>query len=255
VKTEYLYGFHPVAEALKAGRRRIDEIIFDRRKAGPRIGALREAAERRRIPVKTAQAGRIAVLAASDQHQGVVARVGPYPYTSPEALLASAADRPAGGSYLLVLDGIVDPQNLGAILRTALCAGVDGVVVPKDRSAAATAAVSKVSAGALEHVRLARATNLVRSVRQMKAGGLWIIGLDGGAQQDFFALDATGPLAIVVGGEAKGLRPLLKKHCDFTAAIPMAGPLDSLNAGAASAVALFEVFRQRRAVCSRPEHC
>ena len=184
------------------------------------------------------------MLAASNHHQGIAARVSPYQYCDVQEIL-SAGGGQAQAAFLLVLDSIVDPHNLGAMLRTALCAGVDGVVIPKDRSAAATPVVSRISAGALEHILLARATNLARTLQMLKTCGLWIVGLAGRAHADVYGLDLKEPLAMVIGGEEKGLRPLLKKQCDFIGAIPMAGPLDSLNASAAAAVALYEVRRQR----------
>ena len=244
MKSEILFGTHSVREAISAGRRRIDEIMYDQRKAGPRLKQLTAAAEERNIPVKKVSSGQLAALAASDYHQGVAARVSPYPYSGLDEIL-SAPGKAEKPDFLVLLDSIVDPHNLGAVLRTALCAGVDGVVIPKDRSAAATADVSRISAGALEHIRLARVTNLVRTAEMLKKKGLWIVGLTGGGREVFFDLDLAMPLAMIIGGEEKGLRPLLTRHCDFLAAIPMAGPLDSLNASAAAAVALYEVRRQR----------
>lgn len=244
MKSEILSGIHSVFEAVQAGRRRVSEFLFDQRHAGPRLEQLKSVAGKRNIPIKKVPAGQLALLTASDHHQGVAARVGPYPYSGLDEIL-SLSGKSGKPAFLVLLDGIVDPRNLGAIVRTALCAGVDGVVIPKDRSAAATADVSRVSAGALEHIRLARVTNLVRTVESLKQRGLWIVGLSGGGKEDLFSLDLAMPLAVVIGGEQKGLRPLIARHCDFVAAIPMAGPLDSLNASAAAAVALYEVRRQR----------
>jgi 23S rRNA (guanosine2251-2'-O)-methyltransferase len=244
VKSEILLGIHSVREAVLAGRRRVNEFLFDRRHTGPRLGELKSVAENRNIPIKNVSSGHLAGLTASDHHQGVAARVSPYPYSGLDEIL-SISGKEGHPAFLVLLDSMVDPHNLGAILRTALCAGVDGVVIPKNRSAAATADVSRISAGALEHIRLARVTNLVRTVENLKRKGLWIVGLSGGGAEDFYGLDLSVPLALAVGGEQKGLRPLLARHCDFLAAIPMAGPLDSLNASAAAAVALYEVRRQR----------
>jgi 23S rRNA (guanosine2251-2'-O)-methyltransferase len=145
-----------------------------------------------------------------------------------------------------MLDNILDPQNLGAIIRTALCVGIDGVIMPKDRSAPISPAVSRASAGALEHIRLSRVTNLVQTIKQCKKSGLWIMGLDKGAEQCLYDGDMTGSLAIVLGGEQKGIRPLVKKHCDFLVAIPQLGAVDSLNVSVAAAVAMYEALRQRQ---------
>ena len=246
MKTELLFGFHSVGEAINANRRRFDEIIIDAHRSGPRFNNLRAEAEKRCIRVTDTSNERLGKLAGSDHHQGIAARVSPFPFSSIEEILAIAA-KAARAACLLVLDSLVDPHNLGAIIRTALCAGVDGVVIPKDRSAAPTAAVSRISAGALEHARLARVTNLVRTVQMLKSEGLWIIGLAGQAPAAIYDLDFGPSLALVIGGEEKGLRPLLKKQCDFLAAVPMDGPLGSLNASAAAAVALYEVRRQRSA--------
>jgi len=136
---------------------------------------------------------------------------------------------------------------LGALLRTALCAGVDGIVIPKDRSALPTPAVSKASAGALEHSSLARVTNMVNTIKHLKEKGLWILGLDRIAEQSVFSSDLKGSIALVVGGEAKGIRPLVKKHCDMLMSIPQSSRINSLNASAAGAVVMYEAFRQRSA--------
>ena len=144
-----------------------------------------------------------------------------------------------------MLDNIQDPQNLGAIIRTALCVGIHGVIVPKDRSASPTAAVSKASAGALEHIHLVRVTNLVHTIKHCKASGLWVMGLQKDAAQAIYAADLSGPIALVLGGEQKGIRRLVKKNCDFLVSIPQQGTLNSLNASVAAAVAMYEAFRQR----------
>jgi 23S rRNA (guanosine2251-2'-O)-methyltransferase len=142
-----------------------------------------------------------------------------------------------------MLDHIVDPQNLGAVIRTALCVGVDGVILPKDRCASPTPAVSKASAGALEHIRL---TNMVQTIQHCKRAGIWIIGLQKEAAQSIYSGDLTESIAIVLGGEQKGIRPLVQMNCDFMVSIPQRGPVGSLNASAAAAVAMYEAFRQRQ---------
>lgn len=251
MKTEILFGFHSVGEALAADRRRFSEIMVADQRTGQRFKQLRAEVERRKIPIMEVSPDRLGALTASNHHQGIAARVSVYPYSGVEEIL-SAGGGVTKAAFVLVLDSIVDPHNLGAMIRTALCAGVDGVVIPKDRSAAATAVVSRISAGALEHIRLARVTNLARTLQMLKTQGLWIVGLAGQAQADVFGLDLTTPLAMVIGGEEKGLRPLLEKQCDFVGAIPMAGPLDSLNASAAAAVALYEVRRQRLSFAKQP---
>ena len=173
------------------------------------------------------------------------AKVSAYPWGTVDDILAS---RSAAWKdpFVLILDQIVDPQNLGALTRTAHCAGVHGIVIPKDRSAPPSAAVSKASAGALEHICLARVANLVGTIKVLKKAGLWIAGADRGGHHDLFVVDLKGPLALVIGGEEKGLRPLVKKQCDLMVAIPQTGPIGSLNASVAAAVIMYEIFRQRR---------
>jgi 23S rRNA (guanosine2251-2'-O)-methyltransferase len=147
-----------------------------------------------------------------------------------------------------MLDNIVDPQNLGALIRTALCVGIDGVVMPRDNCAPPTASVSSASAGALEHIDLCRVTNLVQTIKLCKSHGLWIFGMERGAEQSIFGGDLTGPIALVLGGEQKGIRPLVRKHCDMLFSIPQRGPIESLNVSAAGAVAMYEALRQRQRV-------
>jgi 23S rRNA (guanosine2251-2'-O)-methyltransferase len=147
--------------------------------------------------------------------------------------------------FLLLLDNIMDPHNLGALVRTALCVGIDGVIIPKDRSVWPSPAVSKASAGALEHIRLAKVTNLVNTIKALKKKGLWILGLDSAAKRSIFISDLKGSIAMVIGGEEKGIRPLVKKQCDVLMSIPQKGHINSLNASVAGAVVMYEAFRQR----------
>jgi 23S rRNA (guanosine2251-2'-O)-methyltransferase len=245
VKTEILYGIHPVYEALAARRRRVYEIYLLKEKNAGRLGRIVSLAESRGIAQQTIEPGDFSGLVGTARHQGVAARVSPYSLTAFSDLLQTVRNR-NGKFFLLMLDNILDPQNLGAVIRTALAAGVDGVIVPKDHCAPPTPAVAKASAGALEHIRLSRVTNLVQTIKQCKNKGLWIIGLQKDAPQSIYAGDLTGSIAILLGGEQKGLRPLVKKNCDFLFSIPQQGPVDSLNASAAAAVAMYEAVRQRR---------
>ena len=150
-------------------------------------------------------------------------------------------------AWLLLLDQVVDPQNFGAMVRTAHCAGMQGIILTKDRSAPPSAAASKASAGALEHMFVAYATNLVEVIKGLKTNGVWVAGADRGGDRPLFDADLAGPLALVIGGEDKGLRPLVRKHCDFTLSIPQTGPVGSLNASVAAAVIIYESYRQRSA--------
>ena len=243
MKTEVLYGIHPVKEALAAGRREIFEVCLAAGKGSPRGDALRREAESRGVPVREVLPAQLTSMAGTESHQGFAARVSAFACED----LAVLPPAGAGPELFLALDSIQDPHNLGAVLRTALCAGVQAVIVPKDRSAPPTPAVSRISAGALEHTRLVQVTNLVRSLELVKARGLWVAGLERQARATVFSTDWTMPLVLVVGGEGKGMRPLVTKTCDLLVSIPQAGPLDSLNASVAAAVTLYEIFRQRQA--------
>jgi 23S rRNA (guanosine2251-2'-O)-methyltransferase len=245
VKTEILYGIHPVYEALASQRRNIYEIYLQEHARSDRLARLASLSAQRGIRITSAAPSELKTLAGTVGHQGVAARVDYYPLTAVSEILAAAEAR-RGPHFLLLLDNVLDPQNLGAIIRSALCVGVDGVIMPKDRSAPITPAVSKASAGALEHIRLSRVTNLVQTIKQCKNHGIWIMGLDKTAELSLYDGDMTGSIAIVVGGEQKGLRPLVKKNCDFLVSIPQPGALDSLNASVAAAVTMYEALRQRR---------
>ena len=249
-KTEILYGIHPVFEALKAGRRKIFEVYCASEKSPKRLGKVAALAQSLNIPVKKTNISQIESLTGTGQHQGIGAMVSPYPLTGIDDIVGRV-EFDATGHFLLLLDNVIDPHNLGALLRTSLGVGVDGVVIPKDRSARPTPTVSKSSAGALEHVRLARVTNMVNTIKDLKDRGLWIVGLDIAADQSIFFSDLTDSIAIVIGGEAKGIRPLVKKHCDILMSIPQTGRVNSLNASVAGAIAMYEAFRQRGLMQSR----
>jgi 23S rRNA (guanosine2251-2'-O)-methyltransferase len=245
VKTETLYGFHPVYEALSAGRRRVYEVFLAKENKRARSEQIRSLAQARGISHQTMSAAEFQTLVGPVVHQAVAARVSPYPLTGLTDILPAVQDRDET-VFLLMLDHIVDPQNLGALIRTALCVGIDGVILPKDNCASPTPAVSRASAGALEHIRLCRVTNLVQTIKFCKERGLWVMGLIKDAGQSIYAGDLTGSIVMVLGGEQKGIRPLVRKNCDFVFSIPQQGPVDSLNASAAGAVGMYEAWRQRQ---------
>ena len=210
MKTEILYGVHAVQEALAAGRREFIQVCVDHGQAAVgRLQSVLSAAEAAGIVVRSVDATKLASMAGTSGHQGVAARVSAYKVHDLATVL-DVASRPEAG-LILALDQIVDPHNLGAVLRTALCAGVEAVIVPRDRSAPPTPAVSKISAGALEHIRLVSVTNLVRALQQLKARGRWIAGLDRTATDCLFSADLTLPLVLVLGGEERGMRPLVHR--------------------------------------------
>jgi 23S rRNA (guanosine2251-2'-O)-methyltransferase len=233
-----IYGVHPVLEALRAGGvKRVR--ISDR---GDRARPVVDLAEAEGVQVERVSADVIERLAPGATHQGVVAEVDDARSYGIEELVAGARAVP----LIVVLDGIEDPHNLGAILRTADAAGVDGVVVQSRRSAARGGAVAKASAGALAHARLAEVVNIARALDELKALGVWTVGLAGEAERTYDDVDLTGPTAIVMGAEGPGLRRLVREKCDFLVAIPMRGHVGSLNVSVAAGVALFEAVRQRK---------
>ncbi len=238
MKQEVIYGVRPVIEALRGPRREVFEVLEAAGNA-----EVARAAGASGVPVKRVDRARIEELADGGVHQGVVARVGPYPYSGLDEILA------APDPLVLVLDGITDPRNLGAILRVADGAGASGVVMPKDRAVGVTAAAVKASAGAGEHVRVARETNLRRAIDRMKKNGLWVYAAEGGAEGGgtpyYYALDLTGPVALVMGSEGRGIRRLVREGCDGALSIPMLGAIESLNVSVAVAVLLYEARRQR----------
>lgn len=243
---EMLYGYHPVMEALVAGRRTVETLLLDRRLPSERQGRIVELAAGRNIPVDVRSADDLRKACGSDQHQGVVMAASKLPLADLEPLVARIREH-TDACLLVLLDSIVDPHNLGAIVRSAHCAGADALVIPKDRAVGATPAVSKASAGALEHVQLCQVTNLATTIGWLKGQGVWVAGLAMEGPQTVFQADLDGPLALVVGGEEKGLRPLVRQECDYLVSIPLCGRVDSLNASAAAAVVLYEAYRQRHA--------
>ncbi len=244
MKSEILYGIHPVLETLIAGRRRIYKIYLAKEKNSGRLARIASMAEAGGVLKKSIDPADFKALTGTIDHQGAAAVVSPYPQVTVQDIL-----QPMQGEdrkhFLLMLDNIQDPRNLGAIIRTALCVGIDGVIVPKDRSAPPTPAVSKASSGALEHIRLIRVTNLVQTIKHLKNSGLWVLGLQKDAGQSIYDSDLSGSIALVLGGEQKGIRRLVKKHCDFLVSIPQQGAFNSLNASVAAAIAMYETFRQR----------
>jgi len=246
VKTDFLYGFHPVREGLR-GRRQPLELFVVEGVVNERMQKLLELAVERKIPVRRRQKTDLDRLAGQPHHQGVVLSLEPFVYCDLEDLLAEwrNSGRPA---FFLLLDGITDPHNFGAILRNAAAAGCHGVIVPKDRSCPVSGVVDKTSAGAVEHLPICQVTNLGRAIDQLKAVGVWVYGLCGDeGVKPLHAEVLTGSVALVVGAEGEGLRHLTRQLCDGLLAIPMVGHVASLNAASASAVALFEVVRQRLA--------
>lgn len=240
---EILYGLHPVEEALRAGRRRFDHVCVARERQDQRLEKLVKSCREAGVTVRAEPREHLTHLARTAAHQGVVAVVRPSAAFELEDLLEPADGR----RLLLALDGVEDPQNLGALLRTADGAGVSGVVLTERRSAPLSPAALKASAGAAEHLRIARVVNLVRSLEQIKRQNIWCLGLDERGTMTYDEFDYTGECVLVLGNEGYGLHELVRKTCDHLMRIPMAGAVSSLNVSAAGAVVLYEAARQRRA--------
>lgn len=240
---ERVTGIHAVREALEAGRA-LDSVLIVSGRRGDRIEELVQLARRRGVPVRFEDRAQVDRAAGSREHQGVVAFAAAKPTVGLEDLLKAA--KASLAALLVLLDGIEDPHNLGAIIRTSLAAGAQGVIVTERRSAGLTDAVGRASAGALAHLPVARVPNLARAMEEVKEAGCWLVGLDERAEKSLTDLDLTGPVGIVLGGEGKGLHELVRTRCDFLASIPTTGPVRSLNVSVAAGIALFEVVRQRR---------
>ncbi|GGA51446.1 23S rRNA (guanosine(2251)-2'-O)-methyltransferase RlmB [Paenibacillus physcomitrellae] len=241
---EWIGGKHSLLEALRAGRT-INKIWIAEGAQKHLTAPIIAEARKLGIITQTVDKRKLDQMVPDLQHQGVVAQVAPYAYAEVEDLLeaASASGRPP---FLLILDEIEDPHNLGSILRTAECTGVHGVILPKRRSASITATVSKTSAGAVEYVPVARVTNLAQTIDQLKEAGIWVVGTDVEAREGIYDTNIfNGPVAVVIGNENKGMGRLIKEKCDVLVKLPMAGKLNSLNASVAAGVVMYEVLRRR----------
>jgi 23S rRNA (guanosine2251-2'-O)-methyltransferase len=240
----YIYGINSVAEALKARGRAFEWVGMAKERHDIRLQRLIEDCRRLSVTVRFLERTELDRMAGNAAHQGVVAVTSAKQYNDLEDVISA---KRAEYSLLVVLDGVEDPHNLGAILRTADAAGANGIVIPERRSASVTGTVTKVSAGASEHMPIAKVTNIARTVEELKEHNVWTVGLDERAKQTYDALDYNMDCALVMGGEGKGLHDLVKRKCDFLVSIPMLGKVPSLNVSVAAAVVLFEIVRQRRA--------
>jgi len=245
--TSELFGVNPVLEALRAGRRPIQEITIAEGATHARLRELIEMARAQNVPIHHAPRISLDRVTGNASHQGVVARVAAARYAVAEDLLDSIATR-VGDSpkpLVVVLDGVEDPHNLGAVLRTAECAGVNGVFLPERRAAGLNETVAKASAGAIEYLPVSRTTNLSRLIDQLKERNVWVVGTAVEAQMDYTEWDWTRASAVVMGGEGKGLHRLVREHCDALVKIPVLGHIESLNVSVATGIILYEALRQR----------
>ncbi len=243
---EKLAGVNSIMEAMR-GKRRVHKIFIQEGRGGKRIENLIKLAHKKGVFCQQVDKQRLDGMYTTANHQGVVALVDGYQYSSPEEILEQAALK-GEPPFVLILDGIEDPQNMGAIIRTAECAGVHGVIIPQHNTVEMTAAVVRASAGAVEHMMVTRVTNLVNCIKDLKKQGLWVVGadLDG---DSYCHASIPSPTALVVGGEGKGIRKLVRENCDMLVSIPMSGEITSLNASVAAGIIIYEVIRQR----GRPE--
>jgi 23S rRNA (guanosine2251-2'-O)-methyltransferase len=243
-----LTGIHAVREALEAGRP-FDRILIARGRQDTRVEAIVQLARERDIPIRFEDRGQLDRLANSKDHQGVVAVAAARAAATLEDILEGAKKAEARGEkgLIVLLDGVEDPHNLGAIIRTALAAGTHGVVIPERRAAGLTDTVARASAGALAHLPVAKVTNLAQTMEELKEAGYWLIGLDERAEKSYTEADYTSAVGIVLGGEGKGLHDLTRKRCDFIVSLPTTGPVKSLNVSVAAGIVLFEALRQRHA--------
>jgi 23S rRNA (guanosine2251-2'-O)-methyltransferase len=244
----YIGGFHAVMAALEDSADRPLEVLLASHRRDERSRRVTELARQAGVPLQLRPRSDLDLLAPELRHQGVLALMPEHAFTGEDAL-----DLPASPErVILVLDGVQDPHNLGACLRTAEAAGVWAIVIPKDRAASLTPVARKAAAGAAERVPVITVTNLARSLRRLKELGYWLTGLAGEADTALFDTDLTGPLVLVLGAEGEGLRRLTREHCDRLVRIPMVGKAESLNVSVAAAVCLYEAFRQRRVAARRP---
>jgi len=249
--SETIYGVHPVVEALRARRRPIDRILVAAERQDARVRQVIDAAREAGVPVQRQPRVALDRLSGGGRHQGVVAVVGGMAYADPETTLGGLK----GPALLVVLDGVEDPRNLGSTIRSAAAAGADALFLPERGAAGLTGVCVKASAGAAERLPVARIGNVVYFLKSLKEKGIWVVGLDAEGERGWTDFDLCQPVALVFGGEGRGLRRLARETCDIVLSIPLAHGVESLNLSVAAGIVLFEAVRQRRqgGVAGRPE--
>ena len=243
---EIFTGIHAVREALEAGST-FDRVVIAKGRQDTRIEEIVQLARERGIAVRFEDRSQLDRISNTRDHQGVIAIAAARAPATLEDIIASANKGQGQAGLIILLDGVEDPHNLGAVIRTALAAGAHGVVIPERRAAGLTDTVARASAGALAHLPVAKVTNLVRSMEELKEAGYWLVGLDEQGEKKYTEVDYTTPTGIVMGSEGKGLHELTRKRCDFVVSLPTTGPVKSLNVSVATGVVLFEALRQRHA--------
>jgi 23S rRNA (guanosine2251-2'-O)-methyltransferase len=242
--TEYIWGRNPILETLHSQRKVKRILLAEGLREAPGLATILHEAEKRHIPIETVPRARLDHISQRAVHQGCVAVVEPRTYASIEEILAFAEHKNEP-PFLLILDAIQDVNNLGSLLRSAESVGIHGVILPEHRAAEINATVVKTSAGATEHLLIAQETNLTRTIEFLKKQNIWVVGLAGEAKTEYHQANLTGPLALVVGNEGKGISRLVREHCDLLIKLPMRGQVNSLNAAVAGSIALYEALRQR----------
>lgn len=242
--SDWIIGKHSVHEALRSGRT-IEKVLLAEGIHRQSIQQILNQIQEEKIPFQWVPRTKLDQLAEGGNHQGIVAQVSSYSYTTVDDLF-QRAEKKGEMPFFVLLDGIEDPHNLGSILRTADGAGVHGVIIPKRRAVGLTSVVAKTSAGAIEYIPVVRVTNLNRLADELKERGVWLVGSDGQAKQEYSQIDYQMPVALVIGNEGQGISQLMKKKCDFLIKIPMSGQVSSLNASVAAGLLMYEVVRSRR---------
>lgn len=243
MKEEYIIGRNPVLELLKTGDR-IDKLYIQKGELQGSINKIIGKAKDERIVVQYVDKNKLTSMANGGSHQGVVALVTGFDYSTIEEILDLAREKKED-PFLIILDGIEDTYNLGAIIRTAECAGAHGVIIPKRRSAQVNQTVYKTSAGAVEHMKISQVSNIANTIEILKKQGVWIYGADAMGDGEYYKNSLTGPIGLVIGSEGKGISRLIKEKCDVLVNIPMVGKISSLNASVAASILIYEVLRQR----------
>ena len=244
-KNEFIFGINPVLEVLRSKKRKCHEIFISDSKKQNALQEIYNLSKSFGVKISNVDKQKISEIAHDPKHQGVAARVDGYPFSSVQEILGSPSE--GQGNFIIILDGISDPHNLGAIIRTAHLLGADGIIIPKDNACDITATVVKSSAGATEYLKIAQVVNLAREIDTLKDSGLWVGGAAGEGADDLYSHDFTNEnTVLVIGSEGTGLRQLIRKKCDFLLKIPMKGSIDSFNASVAAALIMGEVARQRR---------
>lgn len=241
---EVLLGPNSILEGLRAGRRGLKGLYLLRGRRGEKITEILRLAEERGIPITWAERSQLYSLCKENRHQGVIAVVEAQKYFDLAETLAEVKKR-NDPAFFLILDGVQDSGNMGSILRTAESAGIGAVIIPKDRAARLSQGTAKSSAGAQEYVKVVRVSNLAEAIKRIKEAGIWVVGADQQAEKVYYETDLRGPVALVIGGEGKGLRRLTRESCDLLVRIPMRGRVSCLNAGVAAGIMIFEILRQR----------